>query len=240
MARAPSRIDTARPHIPDQVTSLDDVRHYSHVHRISGLADGVFSIAMTLLVLELVVPGHGSDAELLAKLDDLYPKFLVYAMSFVILGAYWVGHAIQFHYVIRADRPLMVRTVMFLMLVSLVPFSTAFLGDNPTSRVTIGFYALNLALCGMLMHGMLLYATKDPLMLNDVFDKRIFRGVRIAYVLGPALYVVAFLVALVSPLAGFVICIAVPLLTFFPNPFWGKIYSRFTRRGLPDDPADKP
>lgn len=220
------------------MTHLDDVRHYSGVHRISGLADGVFSIAMTLLVLELTVP-EASGAHAVLEWEFLR-KLLVYAMSFVILGTYWIGHAIQFHYVIRADRPLMVRTVMFLMFVSLVPFSTAFLGDHYTSRVAIGFYTANLALCGMMMQGNLLYATKDPLMLHDVMDQRVFRGIRAAYMVGPILYALAFLIATLSPIVGFAICVLIPIATFFPNPFWGKLYARAVQAGHGEEPIPPP
>lgn len=213
---------------------LDDVQHYSGVHRISGLADGVFSIAMTLLVLEIAIPATHEEF-----LGDVLPHLLVFAMSFIILGTYWVGHAIQFHYVIRADRPLMVRTVLFLMFVSLVPFSTAFLAADRTDRLAIGVYTANLALCGLFMQNTLLYATRDPLMLHPVMDRRIFRGIRAAYVVGPMLYAIAFLVALGSPIAGFVICVAVPIMTFFPNPFWGRVYRRIVNRPMPDDPPER-
>jgi uncharacterized membrane protein len=216
-----------RAHLPEKVVDLDDADHYSGVGRIHGLSDGVFAVAMTLLVLPLVVePGLKAD-EVQNALVAMLPKLLVYAMSFIILGTYWVGHAIQFHYVIRADRPLMVRTILFLFFVSLVPFSTAFLGNYPENRIAIAVYCVNLAICGIANVATLLHATKDPLMLHRAMDRRIFRGVRAAFLGGPLLYAVAFLLSLVSVRAAFVLCVAVPIVTFFPNPFWGRVYARF-------------
>lgn len=214
-------------HIPDKVVDLDDESHYSDTHRIKGLADGVFSIAMTLLVLELAVPESHDVGERLAHFEHvLLWKMLVYAMSFVVLGTYWVGHSVAFHYVVRADRPLMVWTVVFLLFVSLVPFSTAFLGTYPFDHLAIAVYCVNLILCGFTLAMGLSYATKDPLMLHRSFDRRIFRGTRTALLLGPGLFTVALALSFLSVTAAFVLCVAVPLLTFFPNPLWGKMYRR--------------
>jgi uncharacterized membrane protein len=215
-----------RSHIPERVVDLDDADHYSDTSRIKGLSDGVFAIAMTLLAFTLI---EGMPAEAYTW-DGFTHEFgtslLVYAMTFIVLGVYWISHAIQFHYVIRADRPLMVRTVLFLVFVSLVPFTATYLGRFPDDRLAIGLYCADLALCGVALVGALLYATKDPLMLHRVMDQRILRALRAAYLSGPLLYLLAFLVALASPRIGFFLCISVPIITFFPNPFWGRIYAR--------------
>ncbi|MCA1812327.1 MAG: DUF1211 domain-containing protein [Halobacteriales archaeon] len=221
-----ARAEGQRPHIPAVVTDLDDTDHYSGTHRIAGLSDGVFSIAMTLLALPLIeeLPRTAQPLAFQAFLDAFLTPILVYAMSFIILGTFWIGHSIQFHYVVRSDRPLMVRTVLFLVFVSLLPFSTAYLSRFEEDHVAIALYCANLALCGVALHSSLIYATKDPKLLHRVFDKRIFRGLRISFLLGPTLYTLAFAVSLMSTRAAFLLCILVPILTFFPNPFWGKAW----------------
>src|ERR1700751_4579955 len=78
-------------------------------NRIEALTDGVFAVAMTLLVLDIKVPELQqplATAELPLKLVALWPKFLSYTISFVILGVYWVGHHVQLSFIRRADRPL--------------------------------------------------------------------------------------------------------------------------------------
>lgn len=215
-----------RPHLPETVVHLDHAEHYSDTSRIKGLSDGVFSIAMTLLAFTLIVDvkqGALSPSEFVRTFGF---QILVYGMTFIVLGVYWISHAIQFHYVVRADRPLMVRTVLFLVFVSLVPFSANYLGKFPDDHLAIGIYCANLALCGVALLLTLLYATRDPLLLHRVMDRRILRALRAAYLSGPLLYFVAFLVSIMSTRAGFITCVAVPIITFFPNPFWGRFYAR--------------
>jgi uncharacterized membrane protein len=226
---AESRVMRNRPHIPERVVELDDQAHYSDNSRIKSLSDGVFSIAMTLLAFSLL-SSMPERAETPAQFWGTFSTpLLVYAMSFVLLGSYWVAHAIVFHYIVRSDRPLMVTTVVYLLFVSLVPFTTTYLGKFSGDRLAIALYCVDLILCGLALLQMLLYATRDPLMINPVFDRRIFRGTSVAFAVAPILFALALAVAMVSPAAGFVICVAVPILTFFPNPFWGRLYRRFYR-----------
>jgi uncharacterized membrane protein len=229
-----------RAHIPETVAHLDDVQHYSSNERLKALSDGVFAIAMTLLAFSLIeqIPAREPFT-----LDGFRAGFgtelIVYAMTFIVLGVYWISHAIQFHYVVRADRPLMVRTILFLIFVSLVPFTAAYLGRFEFDRVAVWAYCIDLAACGVALAGMLLYATKDPLMLHPVMDRRIFRALRAAYLTGPVLYALAFVVSFASTRVAFWICVAVPLFTFFPNPFWGRIYARVVgnRRAAEEEEA---
>ncbi len=126
-------------------------------NRIEALADGVFAVAMTLLVLDIKVPelqSPSATAELPLKLLALWPKFLGYLISFVILGAYWVGHHMQLSFIRRADRPLLWINILFLLWVALVPFSTALLSEYSKSRVAIAIYGANLGNShfGVLVH----------------------------------------------------------------------------------------
>jgi uncharacterized membrane protein len=79
-------------------------------NRIEALTDGIFAVAMTLLVLDIRVPELQqvtSTANLPLKLLALAPKVLSYTISFIILGVYWVGHHAQLAFIHRADRPLL-------------------------------------------------------------------------------------------------------------------------------------
>jgi uncharacterized membrane protein len=121
-------------------------------NRIEALTDGVFAVAMTLLVLDIKVPElepPSATAELPLKLLALWPKFLSYLISFVILGVYWVGHHIQLSFIRRADRPLLWINVLFLLWVALVPFSTALLGEYAKTRIAIAVYGANLIAIGL-------------------------------------------------------------------------------------------
>ena len=131
-------------------------------NRIEALTDGVFAVAMTLLVLDIKVPEPQQSegvADLPVRLLALWPKLLSYAISFVILGVYWVGHHIQLSFIRRADRPLLWINVLFLLWVALVPFSTALLSEYSKTRVAIAIYGANLIAIGLTLALHWWYAT---------------------------------------------------------------------------------
>ena len=98
--------------------------------RLATLADGVFAIAMTLLVLDLRLPEElvHTNGELFSVLLELLPSFESYVVSFIILSIFWVGHHNFFHFIERVDRPFLWINIVLLMLVSLVPFFASLLG----------------------------------------------------------------------------------------------------------------
>ncbi len=117
--------------------------------RLKALADGVFAIAMTLMVLQLGVPvakGLSKETELLRELGKLWPEFLIYGLSFMILGVFWVIHYSIFGFVQRYDTTLVWLNILFLMFVSLIPFSTALVGKNGFVTVTAVIYGVNMLL----------------------------------------------------------------------------------------------
>ena len=118
------------------------------VRRLENLADGVFSIAMTLLVLDLRVPRLRptvSDGELRASLVTLIPNLLSFILSFVLLGVFWIGHHIQFSFIRRSDRTHQWLNMLFFFLMVLVPFSAAMLGRFGYHRLAVIWYGGNVA-----------------------------------------------------------------------------------------------
>src|ERR1043165_2257472 len=94
--------------------------------RVVGITDGVFAIALTLIVLEIRVPTHEmvhSEGELLSAIAGLAPRFLTYALSFLTLTIFWFGQQAQHHLIARADRRLSTLHLCFLGFVALLPFS---------------------------------------------------------------------------------------------------------------------
>src|SRR5712692_6409261 len=87
-------------------------------NRIEAFSDGVFAVAITLLVLNLQIPQLAASVvsrELVPKLIELWPKLLIYVLSFVIVGIYWVGHHNTFHYIKRSDRTLLWLNLLLLI-----------------------------------------------------------------------------------------------------------------------------
>lgn len=124
-------------------------------HRIEALIDGVFAIAMTLLILEIKVPVLSDDMdpwELFLYLAHLWPKFLSFVMSFAVLGIYYISHHQQFHFIHRADRNLLLINILFLMSISVLPFSAALLGEYTAIQLAAILYGLNLIAIGLISY----------------------------------------------------------------------------------------
>ncbi len=125
-----------------------------NLHRIAALSDGVFAFAMTLLVLDLrppVVAAIHSEADLWHALVALSPRLVPYFMSFLTLGIFWVGQQTHHDHLAKSDRSYAWIQIVFLMAVSLVPFTTALLASFITYRIALIAYWLNIQLLGMIV-----------------------------------------------------------------------------------------
>jgi uncharacterized membrane protein len=125
------------------------------VERLAALSDGVFAVAMTLLVLDLRVPVreaiHG-DQDLWRALLALFPQIVTYLMSFLTLGIFWIGQQTQLNYLSRSDRSLSWIHLFFLFSVTLVPFSTRLLSEFISFRTALIVYWLNILLLGVTLY----------------------------------------------------------------------------------------
>ncbi len=99
--------------------------------RVEALVDGVFAIAMTLLAFDLrvsdIIPPI-ADFSIPGVIAEIWPHFLIYAMSFIILGFYWIEHHIQYSYIKSTSKYFLWINIFFLMFIALIPFSTGVLG----------------------------------------------------------------------------------------------------------------
>ena len=149
--------------------------------RIEALSDGVFAIVMTLLVLEIAVPHltpPAGEAELQQELLALVPEFLGYAVSFIILGIFWVVHHRQFHFVERTDRAFVWLNIVTLLFVALLPFTTALLSRFPQSQTAVFVYGGNLLLAALAMSAQWWYATLGHRLVHPGLDPAALRKSR--------------------------------------------------------------
>lgn len=174
--------------------------HYNHIagrslERLAALSDGIFAVAMTLLVLDLRVPGAemvrsaapiwspgalAHEAELGRALLGTLPHLLPYVMSFVTLGMFWIGQQTQFDFVARCDRTFSWLQLIFLLGVSVMPFSTALLAAYLTCRLALVAYWLNLLFLGLVLLRAWFYARSAGLLseactpeIHRLFTRRI-------------------------------------------------------------------
>src|SRR6202012_408841 len=166
--------------------------------RLEALSDGVFAVAMTLLVLDMKAPAAEiihSEHDLWVALMALAPRFLVYLMSFVTLGIFWLGQQAQLNLLARSNRDVVWLHIGFLASVCLIPFSTALLAEFMAYRIALLIYWCNILLLGVLLLGAWRLSRKfdlaNPALPADI-DRAIYRRIVVAqalYALGAALCV---------------------------------------------------
>ncbi|MGO8788348.1 MAG: TMEM175 family protein [Terriglobia bacterium] len=141
------------------------------VERLAALSDGIFAVAMTLMVLDLRLPAAAaihSERDLLRALLALLPRLLTYLMSFLTLGIFWVGQQTQLNHLARSDRNLSWIHLGFLFAVTLSPFSTMLLAEFMAYRAALLVYWTNIFLLGAVLYGSWGYALRDGLVKDDL------------------------------------------------------------------------
>jgi uncharacterized membrane protein len=141
-------------------------------NRMEAFSDGVFAIAITLLVLELAVP-NGSEDDLLDGVLNQWPSYLAYLVSFASIGAVWLEHTVITEFLDHATSVL-IRLNLLLMVVSFLPFPTRLLGEHigadEPERVAVTIYGLNLLLASALVSLLWRYAVREQLIRPDLAD----------------------------------------------------------------------
>jgi uncharacterized membrane protein len=141
-----------------------------NLERLAALSDGVFAVGMTLLVLDLRVPAieaiH-SEHDLWHALLALSPRLLMYFMTFLTLGIFWNGQQTQLNYLERVDRDLSWIHLVFLVLITLLPFSTQLLAEFIRYRTALVVYWLNILLPGVSLYFSWRYANRKGLVRED-------------------------------------------------------------------------
>lgn len=141
------------------------------VERLAALSDGIFAVAMTLLVLDLhapVVEAIHSEHELWRALVAISPRLVMYLMSCMTLGIFWIGQQTQLNHLSRSDRSLSWMHLGFLFLVTLTPFSTALLAEFIRFRLALLLYWLNILLLGAALYVSWICAIQQGLLKEDM------------------------------------------------------------------------
>jgi uncharacterized membrane protein len=145
-----------------------------NLDRLAALSDGIFAVAMTLLVLDLHVPSaaqvHG-ERELLASLAAFGPQWIAYCMSFLTLGIFWAGQQTQLNHIGEGTRDLTWIHLGFLFTITMMPLSTRLLAEFISYRVALGIYWLNIFAPGAMLYWSWAYATRHSLIKPDTPDE---------------------------------------------------------------------
>jgi uncharacterized membrane protein len=162
--------------------------------RTEAFSDGVFAIAITLLVLDLVVPSRPEAAErgLGHALAHEWPAYFAYLVSFLVIGIIWVNHHTMFDKIRRVDRPVLFANLMLLLFVSLIPFPTRLLAEYLTagaaSHVAAAVYSATMLAMGLSYSTLWLLVTRDAKLLQQDVDPRQGRAALLRFGLGNVFY----------------------------------------------------
>lgn len=191
-------------------------------NRVEALADGIFAVAMTLLVLDVRPPSP--HQELGVWISGEWSRLFAYALSFALLGVYWVSHHAHFQYIRRTNRPLLWINIAFFLFISLIPFSASWLADSfdPAYRsqqeIILIVYALHLMVIAALIALHWWYGSRNLLLTGSkVIDARFSEAVYQRVVVSPIICLIAIALSFFFPI-GSIICYAlIPIIYIFPS-----------------------
>jgi uncharacterized membrane protein len=181
--------------------------------RLEAFSDGVFAVAITLLVLDLTPPN--TNGGLVAALADQWPNFAAFGLSFLIIGIVWVNHHALLATVRRVDRPLLFLNLVLLMSVVLLPFSTSLFarylvrgGDQ--SHVAAAIFSGSALFMAVGFNLMRAYIIRHPRLWPMHTEEATF-GSTLRFAIGMAVYAVAIGISFISATAVFFIQLATAL-----------------------------
>ncbi len=188
--------------------------------RIEAFSDGVFAIAITLLILDMKVPrGLARPEDLARALLAQWPNYLAYLTSFLTIGVMWMNHHRLFTLIRRADHLLMVLNTLLLLGISVVPFPTSVLAEylgHPGGALAAMVYSGTYVVIAVVFNSLWRYAAGGMRLLGDDVDAAAVTAQTRQYAFGPVCYLVAFGLAFVSVAASVALNLALAL--FFALP----------------------
>lgn len=191
--------------------------------RLEAFSDGVFAIAVTLLVLELRAPLPGdlhAEESLLDALWHEWPAYLAFATSFATILIVWVNHHNLFQLIHRSDHTFLLLNGLLLLAVTLIPFPTHVVAEyirEPGARTAAVFYAGTFLAMAVAFNRLWAYAQRDGRLLARDADPRLVGTINRQFRIGPLTYLVAVAVAVINAPAGFALVIALAIYWALPE-----------------------
>lgn len=185
------------------------------VERIISLADGIFSIAMTLLVVTIDLPKKGEElsAEGLHKfLFAQFQEIFNYALSFILLSLFWIIHHHQFHYITHTDKKHLWVNILMFMSITLVPFSTSMAGDFPNDWMTQTYFHLNMLAMGLLFYLNWAYVTKNKRLVDASLQDNDIALEKKKILVTPFVAFLALIVSFMQPRISIYLYLLIPVI----------------------------
>ena len=186
------------------------------------MVDGIFAIAMTILVLGINPPRPDiSQAQdvLPRQIFDLIPEIFIFIIAFLILAGFWLDHHRQFHFVRTVDSRLLWINIFLLVSVVLIPFSTDVAGDYPDILVAVLLFHINILIVGLIFSYHLHYISQSEYLLDPEADTKSLHVLFYQSLLVPGIAFIAVLISTVSPSVSLLVYLIIPFAKYFVNRF---------------------
>lgn len=189
------------------------------LNRFEAFSDGVFAIAVTLLVLEIKAPDltHATSSEAVTKLLQIFPHVLSYITSFIVIGVIWINHHALFHFLKRVDRTVLVINLLLLMCVAFIPYPTALIGEFGASLPVVIFYGLSLAMTGFVYNALWFYVVHRYILSERLIHQKAVWKASLWSLSYPISYFIAAGLALISINLSIVLYVLIPLFYLLPG-----------------------
>jgi uncharacterized membrane protein len=191
--------------------------------RLEAFSDGVFAIAITLLIIEVHVPSRQHAETLGHELLRIWPSYLGYLTSFLTIGVMWINHHYVFELIARADRTMLLLNTLLLMMIAFVPFPTAVLAqfiETDGARSAAVLYGATLTLTAVCFLAWWRYASGDRRLLDESAPDDVVADITRAYTPGTLLYGGSAAIAFVEPWASATIYLAIAVFYALPFAQW--------------------
>ena len=192
--------------------------------RLETLEDGVFAIAMTLLVLNLKIP-ETIDQSVFNAIVKIWPNLVTFFGSFILLGVYWFGHRTALHFIKNADHVFHWINMLLLMFVSIVPFSASVIAKYYQDRGAIILYGLNLITIGVTMYWQWCYATSHSRLIDKELSSFVIRYAKIRCIFAPLAYIFAICLSFLNLVIPLILYTVIPVFYILPifMPVWKRM-----------------
>jgi uncharacterized membrane protein len=194
--------------------------------RLEAFSDGVFAVAITLLVLTIKIPGVDvpasqlpNDTQLWSMLLNEWPMLAAYTTSFATIGVMWINHHRLYTHIKRTNTILMLLNLLLLLVIVFIPVPTALVAEylvHPEQHATALLYSGTMVILAVCFNLLWRYASYHNRLLAKNADTRAVRAISIQYWFGPVVYLLAFILALFSTPASLILCFLLAL--FFAIP----------------------
>jgi TMEM175 potassium channel family protein len=186
--------------------------------RLETMIDGIFAIAMTLLVLGINPPKPAesqAQAMLPGMVFDLFPEVFIFIVAFLILASFWLNHHRHFHFVRLVDSRLLWINIFLLISIVFIPFSTDVAGDYPEVQIAVLLFHINILIVGLFFAYQVSYISRSMHLCDPETDRNFLQSHYLQSMLIPGVAFVAVIVSFVNPSVSLMVYLVIPVCLFF-------------------------